>query len=89
MRVPTYQIDTYEALNKIIQGSAADITKQAMVNLYDEGIVPHIQVHDELDCSFADEKEKDKIMDIMKSCVELEVPVKLDCEVGPSWGEAK
>jgi len=80
---------TYKALNKIIQGSAADMTKQAMVNLYDEGIIPHIQVHDELDCSFADEKEKDKIMNIMRACVELEVPVKLDCEVGPSWGEAK
>jgi DNA polymerase I-like protein with 3'-5' exonuclease and polymerase domains len=39
---------TYKALNKIIQGSAADMTKKAMVDLHKEGIVPHIQVHDEL-----------------------------------------
>ena len=42
---------TYKALNKLIQGSAADMTKKAMVELYKEGIIPHIQVHDELDIS--------------------------------------
>jgi DNA polymerase I len=76
-------------LNKIIQGSAADMTKKAMVDLHAEGITPHIQVHDELDCSFDSEAQKNKIMEIMKNAVQLEVPVKLDCEVGPSWGEAK
>tara|TARA_R110001632_G_scaffold45794_3_gene116500 strand:- start:1214 stop:3076 length:1863 start_codon:yes stop_codon:yes gene_type:complete len=80
---------TYKALNKIIQGSAADMTKKAMVDLHKEGIVPHIQVHDELDCSFYSEAEKNKILEIMKNAVELQVPVKLDAEVGPSWGEAK
>ena len=80
---------TYKALNKIIQGSAADMTKKAMADLHDEGIVPHIQVHDELDCSFEDEVEKDRILEIMKNAVELEVPVKLDVEEGPSWGQAK
>ena len=40
---------TYKALNKLIQGSAADMTKKAMIELYKEGIIPHIQVHDELD----------------------------------------
>jgi DNA polymerase I-like protein with 3'-5' exonuclease and polymerase domains len=80
---------TYKALNKIIQGSAADMTKQAMADLHDEGITPHIQVHDELDCSFEDEVEKDKILEIMRNAVKLEVPVKLDVEVGPSWGKAK
>ena len=42
---------TYKALNKLIQGSAADMTKKAMLDLYKEGIIPHIQVHDELDIS--------------------------------------
>ena len=42
---------TYKALNKLIQGSAADMTKKAMVELHKEGITPHIQVHDELDIS--------------------------------------
>jgi DNA polymerase I-like protein with 3'-5' exonuclease and polymerase domains len=40
---------TYKALNKLIQGSAADMTKKAMLDLYNEGIIPHIQIHDELD----------------------------------------
>ena len=39
---------TYKALNKLIQGSAADMTKKAMIELYKEGIIPHIQVHDTL-----------------------------------------
>ena len=39
---------TYKALNKLIQGSAADMTKKSMLELYKEGIVAHIQVHDEL-----------------------------------------
>ena len=42
---------TYKALNKLIQGSAADMTKKAMLELYKEGIIPHIQIHDELDIS--------------------------------------
>ena len=46
---------TYKALNKLIQGSAADMTKKAMLELYKEGIIPHIQVHDELDISVKDE----------------------------------
>jgi DNA polymerase I-like protein with 3'-5' exonuclease and polymerase domains len=46
-------------------------------------------VHDELDCSFEDEVEKDRILEIMRNAVQLEVPVKLDVEEGPSWGKAK
>ena len=38
---------TYKALNKLIQGSAADMTKKAMLELYKEGILAHIQIHDE------------------------------------------
>jgi DNA polymerase I-like protein with 3'-5' exonuclease and polymerase domains len=78
---------TYKALNKLIQGSAADMTKKAMVNLYKEGIVPHIQVHDELDISV--DGNADKIKQIMESAVELEVPNKVDYESGPNWGTIK
>ena len=52
------------------------MTKKAMVNLYKEGIVPHIQVHDELDISV--DGNADKIKEIMESAVELEVPNKVD-----------
>ncbi len=80
---------TYKALNRLIQGSAADQTKMAMVKLYREGFLPLIQVHDELDMSFSSEEEKKKIIEIMEHALELRVPSKVDAEIGPSWGEAK
>ena len=78
---------TYKALNKLIQGSAADMTKKAMVELHKEGITPHIQVHDELDISV--NGNADKIKEIMESAVDLEVPNKVDYESGPNWGQIK
>jgi DNA polymerase I-like protein with 3'-5' exonuclease and polymerase domains len=80
---------TYKALNRLIQGSAADQTKQAMVDLYNEGMVPLVQIHDELTLSIDGSKEtKNKIIDIMTNCVKLAVPSKVDCETGKSWGDA-
>ena len=78
---------TYKALNKLIQGSAADMTKKAMVDLHKEGIIPHIQVHDELDISVKNDKEAKHIVKIMESTVELEIPNKVDYESGDNWGE--
>ena len=78
---------TYKAMNKLIQGSAADQTKQSMINLYKEGIIPHIQIHDELDISVKDDNEAKKIVKIMESSVELAVPSKVDYECGDSWGD--
>jgi len=78
---------TYKALNKLIQGSAADMTKQAMLDLYKEGIVPHIQIHDELDISVESPKQAKKIIDIMENAVKLKIPNKVDYEHGNSWGE--
>jgi len=80
---------TYKALNKLIQGSAADMTKKAMIELYKEGIIPHIQVHDELDISVEDPAHAEKIKQIMESAVDLEVPNKVDYESGPNWGQIK
>ena len=80
---------TYKALNKLIQGSAADMTKKAMLELYKEGIIPHIQVHDELDISVESPEHAEKIKDIMESAVDLEVPNKVDYESGPNWGQIK
>ena len=78
---------TYKALNKLIQGSAADMTKKAMVDLHKEGIIPHIQVHDELDISVKNDKQAKHIVEIMESAVELEIPNKVDYESGDNWGE--
>jgi DNA polymerase I-like protein with 3'-5' exonuclease and polymerase domains len=78
---------TYKAMNKLIQGSAADMTKKAMLDLYKEGIIPHIQIHDELDISVKDDKEAKKIIDIMENAVILNVPNKVDYESGDTWGD--
>ena len=77
---------TYKALNRLIQGSAADMTKKAMINLHKEGIIPHVQVHDELDISVKDDKEAKQIVQIMETSVTLEVPNKVDYEAGENWG---
>ena len=78
---------TYKALNKLIQGSAADMTKKAMLELYKEKIIPHIQIHDELDLSISSEDEAKKVIEIMEHAVTLEVPNKVDYESGNNWGE--
>jgi DNA polymerase I-like protein with 3'-5' exonuclease and polymerase domains len=80
---------TYKALNRLIQGSAADMTKLAMLGLWDEGIVPHLQVHDEVDVSVKDTLQAKKVVEIMENCVKLTVPLLVDTELGPSWGETK
>ena len=78
---------TYKALNKLIQGSAADMTKQSMLSLYREGVIPHIQIHDELDISVESPDQIDKISEIMEAAVTLEVPNKVDYEEGSCWGD--
>jgi DNA polymerase I-like protein with 3'-5' exonuclease and polymerase domains len=79
---------TYKSLNKLIQGSAADQTKKAMVDLYEAGILPTIQIHDELALSISSRKQAETVMQMMQECVELAVPSLVDAEFGPSWGEA-
>ena len=76
----------YRALNKLIQGSAADMTKKAMVLLYEEGILPHIHIHDELCVSIDNQDQALKIKDIMEKAIKLEIPNKVDYESGPNWG---
>ena len=78
---------TYKALNKLIQGSAADMTKKAMLELYKEGILAHIQIHDELDLSVESDAQAKKIIEIMENAVSLEVPNKVDYESGKTWGD--
>ena len=63
------------------------MTKKAMVDLYKEGIVGHIQVHDEIDISVESPEQAEKIIEIMENAITLEVPNKVDYEVGTSWGD--
>jgi DNA polymerase I-like protein with 3'-5' exonuclease and polymerase domains len=79
---------TYKALNRLIQGSAADMTKKAMVDLHEKGIIPHIQIHDELCFSITDH-EPELIKNTMEQTIPLEVKNKVDFESGPNWGTIK
>jgi DNA polymerase I-like protein with 3'-5' exonuclease and polymerase domains len=80
---------TYKALNRLIQGSAADMTKLAMIELWKEGIVPHLQIHDEVDISIENHAQAKKVVEIMEDCVDMAVPLLVDAELGQSWGEVK
>jgi len=86
---------THTGLNALIQGSSADITKAAMLKIWDSGLMDEIDVkltiHDELDFSIPHDKQKclDEAIQIMKNAVKLEVPLKVDVEKGDSWGTAK
>ena len=80
---------TYKALNKLIQGSAADMTKKAMVDLYEKGIVPHIQIHDELCVSIKNNETRITVQETMEKAIQLEIKNKVDCKTGPNWGTIK
>jgi len=79
---------TYKALNRLIQASAADMTKKAMVALYQKEKLPLVQIHDEIAMSVKNLDEANEIARIMENVLPLEVPSKCDIEIGPSWGES-
>jgi DNA polymerase I-like protein with 3'-5' exonuclease and polymerase domains len=80
---------TYKALNRLIQGSAADMTKKAMVMLYEKGILPHIQIHDELCVSVSNKREASIIKQTMEEAIPLLVKNKVSYKKGQSWGNIK
>ena len=86
------------ALNTPIQGSAADILKKAMVEIYAELKKRNlkskmlIQVHDELVLNvYQDELDevKELVRNIMENTYPLDVPLKVDIETGSDWYDAK
>lgn len=80
---------TYKGLNRLIQGSAADQTKAAMVALKKEGFNLLLQVHDEIAISVASREEAERASQVMQDAVRLEVPSVVDVELGSTWGDAK
>ena len=78
---------TYKALNRLIQGSAADQTKQAIVSCSHLGYTPLLQIHDEL-CFNVHEEDVEKIVKEMEGCVELNVPSVVDVALGNDFGSA-
>ena len=80
--------DTKDAMNRLIQGSAARQTKKAMRAAYRAGYLPLLQMHDELDFELEDEKQGEEIREIMRDIHPLKVPMQVDVEYGPNWGRA-
>jgi DNA polymerase-1 len=88
---------SHKALNRLIQGSAADVMKMAMSKIGKSGVcsvlgAPHLTVHDELDWSIPRTKiareAHDEVINIMQSAVKFKIPIICDSESGPNWGEA-
>jgi len=82
---------TYKALNRLIQGSAADQTKQAIIDCYDNGHRPLLQIHDELCFNIKSDEDTKQIQDKMEHCLDnvpMKVPSKVDIAIGDNWGDA-
>ena len=86
------------ALNTPIQGTAADILKKAMVDIYAEFNKRNLkskmllQVHDELVFNVVNdelEEVKELVRDLMENAYKLSVPLKVEIEYGADWSEAK
>lgn len=77
----------HKALNRLIQGSAADQMKLAMIELDRIGIPLQLQVHDEIDFTTHDRSELPQVAEIMSNILPANVPFPVDVEVGPNWGE--
>lgn len=80
---------TYKAINSVIQGSAADMTKRAMILLARKGYIPALQVHDELNFTDLTSMEQvEEIKKIMEEAIPLCIPVVCEAGTGENWGEA-
>lgn len=86
---------THKSLNYVLQGSAADLMKAALVKCWKDGIydrigVPRLIVHDEKDFSVAegwDEEAFTEMKHIMETAIQFKVPVRVEGEWGPNWSE--
>ncbi len=85
----------YKLLNYLIQGSAADCTKEALVRLFDHPkFKKHgrflVTVYDEINCSAHTKADVKPLMRIIKEVmesIEFDVPMLADAKTGPSWGK--
>jgi DNA polymerase I-like protein with 3'-5' exonuclease and polymerase domains len=80
---------TYKALNRLIQGSAADQTKLAFAECYEAGHRPMLQVHDELCFSIGTPEQTSAITEIMEQGLKLNVPSKVDVALEKDWGDVE
>lgn len=79
---------THKAMNRLIQGSAARQTKLWMRLCWREGLVPLLQMHDELDFSVREEAQGRRVAELLAQSYELLMPTTSDLEYGPTWGKS-
>lgn len=87
--LPLRRAYTYKGLNKLLQGSGADMVKKSMVELHRAGFNILLSVHDEIALSVDTKEEAEAAAEIMRNCVTLKVPNKVDVEIGTTWGSAE
>lgn len=99
---PPTRASTHKALNALLQGSAADLMKAAMVKMWDDGVfnvlIPHLTVHDELNSSVPDTKEGREAFEHQRQVMQdargllgqdMAIPILADGTLGSNWDEAK
>lgn len=80
---------THKALNRILQGSGADMIKVAMIVVYQAlGKIPLLSVHDENNYNIRHEKEAKELAELMENALPIAVPNRIDAGVGKNWSEA-
>ena len=77
-----------KALNRLIQGTSADMTKLAMRELWRAGILPVGTVHDEIDLSESDPERVKLAKHIMETALPMTIPIRVDVGTGKNWGDA-
>jgi DNA polymerase-1 len=92
-------VKAHKYYNKVIQGSAADMMKRALVDCYQAGIfnvlIPHLTIHDEIDLSVKQNKESLEAIKEMKYICEnvyadrRDIPLRFDLEIGDNWSHLK
>jgi DNA polymerase I-like protein with 3'-5' exonuclease and polymerase domains len=76
---------TSKALNRLIQGSAADQSKLALVECFKAGMDIRLPVHDEINAMVSTEAEAKQLAEIMEHVIELKVPTVADLDIGRTW----
>ena len=82
-------LNSHKAMNRLCQSSAADQTKTAMRDLWRDGIVPRLTVHDELVFSLPFGHPVAHIQERMQQAIKLRVPSIADVKRGLNWGKMK
>ncbi|UOF78047.1 DNA polymerase [Caudoviricetes sp.] len=78
--------NTHKALNALIQGSAADMTKSALIAIRrNANVIPYMQVHDEIDFPAYDEAHAKQVQEIAENCVKMTVPIRADLTIKKTW----